>query len=63
MGINLKAVQLIMGDNTTNMVMRVYANLDKTDVLKGSESYAKVLTLLSKSAHKKQLGQIVRVAY
>lgn len=41
MGINLKAVQLIMGDNTADMVMRVYANLDKTDVLKGSESYAK----------------------
>ncbi|WP_411677177.1 tyrosine-type recombinase/integrase [Caproicibacter sp.] len=41
MGINLKAVQLIMGDNTADMVMRVYANLDKTDVLKGSESFAK----------------------
>lgn len=34
--VNIKAAQLIMGDNTPTMVMKVYANLDKSDVLKGS---------------------------
>ena len=34
--INMKAIQMIMGDNTPTMIMKVYANLDKTDVLSGS---------------------------
>lgn len=45
LGINLKAVQLIMGDNTPDMVMRVYANLDKSDVLKGSQDYSDSLDI------------------
>lgn len=40
LGINLKAVQLILGDNTPTMVMNVYANLDKSDVLQGSQSFS-----------------------
>lgn len=40
LGVNLKAVQLIMGDNTSDMVMKVYANLDNSDVLKGSQTFA-----------------------
>lgn len=43
MNVNIKAAQLIMGDNTPEMVMQVYANLDKSDVLNGSESLAKSL--------------------
>ena len=31
---------MIMGDNTPDMVMRVYANLDSTDVLIGSKQCA-----------------------
>lgn len=40
LGVNIKAVQMIMGDNTPDMVMRVYANLDSTDVLIGSKQCA-----------------------
>ena len=40
LNVNLKAVQLIMGDNTSEMVMKVYANLDKSDILKGSTSFS-----------------------
>ena len=39
--INIKAAQMIMGDNTPTMIMKVYANLDKSDVLKGSEYLSK----------------------
>lgn len=39
--INIKAAQMIMGDNTPTMVMKVYANLDKSDVLNGSEYLSK----------------------
>lgn len=45
LNVNIKAVQLIMGDNTSDMVMRVYANLDKSDVLKGSKAFADSLDL------------------
>jgi len=38
--IDLKTVQLIMGDNTPDMVLRVYANLNSDDVLKGSQDFA-----------------------
>lgn len=38
--IDLKTVQLIMGDNTSDMILKVYANLNKDDVLKGSQDYA-----------------------
>ena len=40
MNVNLKSAQLIMGDNTPDMVMKVYANLDRTDVLIGSKQCA-----------------------
>ena len=45
LNVNIKAVQLIMGDNTSDMVMRVYANLDKSDVLKGSKAFSDSLDL------------------
>jgi integrase len=40
LNVNIKTIQMIMGDNTPDMVMRVYANLEKDDVLKGSAHYA-----------------------
>lgn len=40
LGISIKAVQLILGDNSSEMVMKVYANLDKSDILKGSTSFS-----------------------
>lgn len=40
LGEDIKTIQLIMGDNTPTMVMKVYANLDSSDVLKGSKHYA-----------------------
>lgn len=45
-GINIKAAQLILGNNTPDMVMKVYANLDKSDVLKGSQSFADSMDLM-----------------
>lgn len=29
----MKTVQMIMGDNTPDMILRVYANLEKKDLL------------------------------
>ncbi len=46
MGIDIKTVQLILGDNSSSMVMRVYANLDKSDVLKGSGDYSENMDLI-----------------
>jgi integrase len=43
MGVNLKATQMILGDNSPDMVMRVYANLDKSDVLEGSQNFSNSL--------------------
>lgn len=40
-GVDFKTVQMIMGDNTTEMVLRVYANMDKSDILKASGKYSK----------------------
>ena len=45
LGVNIKAVQMIMGDNTPDMVMRVYANLDRSDVLQGSQHYSDSLDM------------------
>jgi integrase len=45
LGVNIKTVQMIMGDNTPDMVMRVYANLDRFDVLQGSQHYADSLDM------------------
>ena len=36
---------MIMGDNTPDMVMRVYANLACSDVLQGSQHYADSLDM------------------
>lgn len=36
-GIDIKRVQLIMGDNTPDMILKVYANMDKESVLQASE--------------------------
>lgn len=44
LGVDIKTVQLIMGDNTPDMVMRVYANLEKSDVLRGSQHYSDSLS-------------------
>lgn len=41
--VDLKTVQRIMGDNTPDMILRVYANLDESDILRGSESYVESL--------------------
>jgi integrase len=46
MGVDIKTVQLILGDNSSSMVMRVYANLDKSDVLKGSGDYSENMDLI-----------------
>lgn len=35
--VDIKTVQLILGDNTPDMVLRVYANMNKEDVIKGSQ--------------------------
>jgi integrase len=43
LNINIKTIQMIMGDNTSDMVLRVYANLEKDDVLKGSAHYSESL--------------------
>lgn len=40
---DLKTVQRTMGDNTSDMILRVYANLDESDVLNGSQAYAEAL--------------------
>lgn len=36
-GVDIKTVQLILGDNTPDMVLKVYSNMNKDDVLKGSQ--------------------------
>lgn len=36
-GVDIKRVQLIMGDNTPDMILKVYANMDKESVLQASE--------------------------
>lgn len=36
-GIDVKTVQCLMGDNTPDMVLKVYANMNKDDVFKGSK--------------------------
>lgn len=41
--VDLKTVQRIMGDNTPDMILKVYANLDESDVLNGSQSYVESL--------------------
>ena len=35
-GIDLKTVQMIMGDNTPDVILSVYANIGKQDVLMAS---------------------------
>lgn len=37
-GVDLKTVQMIMGDNTPDMILRVYANMQKEDVLKATSA-------------------------
>lgn len=37
---DIKTVQLIMGDNTADMIIKVYANMNKDDILKGSSEYS-----------------------
>ena len=38
--VNMKTVQMMMGDNTADMIMRVYANIQKDDVLLAGEELA-----------------------
>jgi len=38
--VDLKTVQMIMGDNTPDMILRVYANLEKKDLLLATEDLA-----------------------
>ena len=45
-GHSLKAVQLVMGDNTPDMILRVYANLNKEDVFKAGDKLAEELDLV-----------------
>lgn len=45
-GVDIKTVQLILGDNTPDMVLRVYANMNKEDVLKGSQVRADRMDIL-----------------
>lgn len=61
LGVNIKTVQMIMGDNTPDMVMHVYANLDRSDVLKGSQDYADSvdMTLSVISGHKTKNSDIL----
>lgn len=40
MNIDIKTVQLMMGDNTSDMVLRIYANMNKDDVLRGGEIFS-----------------------
>lgn len=49
--INMKAIQMIMGDNTPAMIMKVYANLDKTDVLSGSACLSKDIDNILRIQH------------
>ena len=39
-GINLKVIQMHMGDNTSDMILKVYANLDRNDLLAASSKLA-----------------------
>lgn len=39
-GTDLKTVQLMLGDNTPDMVLRVYANMNKDDILRGSKIFS-----------------------
>lgn len=41
--IDPKTVQVLMGDNDLAMILRVYANLNKEDILKGSRNMSKVM--------------------
>lgn len=41
--INIKSVQRIMGDNTPDMVLRVYANMDKESILQASEVLSEMM--------------------
>lgn len=45
-GVDIKTVQLILGDNTPDMVLRVYANMNKEDVIKGSQVRANRMDIL-----------------
>lgn len=38
-GLDIKTVQRMMGDNTSEMVLKVYANMDESDILRGSKIY------------------------
>lgn len=42
-GVDIKTVQRCMGDNTADMVLRVYANMDTQDMLSGSHKMAQKL--------------------
>lgn len=35
--VDIKTVQMIMGDNTADMILKVYANIQKEDMLLASE--------------------------
>ncbi|NOW84593.1 integrase [Clostridium beijerinckii] len=42
-GVNIKTVQLMLGDNTAEMVLRVYANMNKDDIFEGCLEVSEVL--------------------
>lgn len=42
-GIDIKTVQMLLGDNTATMVLKVYANMNRDDVLKGSSVISKYM--------------------
>jgi len=42
---DLKTVQMIMGDNSPEMVLRVYANMNKDDMERGSKEYSENMDL------------------
>lgn len=54
--IDLKTVQLIMGDNSPEMVLRVYANLNKEDVLKGSQDFVDSMDMALGVVNEKNLS-------
>lgn len=43
MGLDPKTVMYIMGDNTLDMVLKVYTSINKEDVLKASSDYANMM--------------------
>lgn len=40
---DIKTVQLMLGDNTPYMVLRAYANMDKSDIIKGSKDFSEYI--------------------